>query len=119
MTTTPNDRRPPSPMRRWIGFTIALIVISLIGSVVTTIAGYAFVLGGAVCGHDETRLICTTTGEHIVFWLPWAGWAGAIVASLVVASRAVRRSREPWSGLAVGAAIYVVCLVIAYSIATS
>lgn len=106
-------------MRRWIGFTITLIVISLIGSVVTTIAAYAFVMGGAVCGNDETHLICTTTGEHIVFWLPWAGWVGAIVASLVVASRAVRRSREPWSGLAIGAGIYAVCMVIAYSIATA
>lgn len=119
MTTNPGEGRLSPQMRRWFGFTIALVLLSVLGVVLNAVLALTASFGHAVCGDDDHGFVCSTEGEQLASWSPWVGWALAIVLSLVFARRAVRDERSPWSALGIGAGAYGVTFLIAYSIAVS
>ncbi|SFB00209.1 hypothetical protein SAMN05216266_103199 [Amycolatopsis marina] len=106
-------------MRRWLGFTAALVGLSMLGVVINAVAAFTVSMGRAVCGTSDAGFVCSTAGEQLGIWVPWAGWMTAIVLTLVFGRRAIRADRSPWSSLWIGAGVYAVGFVIAYSIAVS
>ncbi len=114
--TTMPDRHPNWTGHR-VGYAITVGVVALAGAVVSIVSGVLFVGASAGCGGSHGRFVCSVDGQQVVFWLPWAGWVLAIVSAVVYAVIAAGRSRLPWPGLGIGAVVYAVPFLIAYSIA--
>ncbi len=106
-------------MRRWLGFTAALVGLSLLGVVINAALAFTVSMGRAICGHGDSGFVCTTAGEQLGIWVPWAAWVIAIVLSLILGRSAIRAGRSPFSSLWSGAAAYAVGFAVAYSIAVS
>jgi len=109
IATTP---RPPG----WGGFVLTLTLISLLGAVFSAVLSIASVMSSDGCFSGDTRFICTGDGQQTVFWLPWIGWASAIIGSLITAGWASRKGWGPWAGLLAGALLYVVAALVAHGI---
>lgn len=101
----------------WRSYWITLAILSVLGVVASLVIGVVMVMGTDGClASDHQNFICSQAGEQTVFWLPWAGWIGAIVSSAATAGVAARRHGSPWLGILIGGLIYVVAVVVDYSI---
>ncbi|WP_328606045.1 hypothetical protein OG943_39690 [Amycolatopsis sp. NBC_00345] len=105
--------RPPG----WRGFALTVTLLSLLGAVFSLFLGFVCVMASDGCFSGDTRFICTADGQNTVFWLPWIGWAAAIVGSLITAGLTSRKGWGPWAGLFAGALLYGGPALAAYSIA--
>ncbi|WP_152546697.1 hypothetical protein [Amycolatopsis orientalis] len=64
------------------------------------------------CRPGDESFLCTSTGQNVVFWLPPVGWLASIVLAGWCFTRLDRRRKSPWLGVAVGAAVFSVIVVI-------
>jgi hypothetical protein len=109
---------PITPTSDWRGFAVTVTLLSLLGAVFSLFLGFVCVMASDGCSSSQdTRFICTEGGQNTVFWLPWIGWASAIVGSLITAGWASRKGWGPWAGLLAGVLLYGVPALVAYSIA--
>ncbi|HEY3711483.1 MAG TPA: hypothetical protein VGL64_19045 [Amycolatopsis sp.] len=109
IATTP---RPPG----WGGFVLTLTLISVLGAVFSAVLSVASVMSSDGCFSGDTRFICTADGQQTVFWLPWIGWAAAILGSLITAGWASRKGWGPWAGLFAGMLLYGVAALVTHGI---
>lgn len=96
---------------------VAVVVLAVLGAVVTFVLSFAGVMASDSCGTSDQRMICTDSGQAVAFWLPWGGWAGAIVIAVVVGVWTNRRWHGPWAALWAAAVFYIGCVVTALIIA--
>ncbi|ANN15683.1 hypothetical protein SD37_08445 [Amycolatopsis orientalis] len=88
------------------------VVLVLVSGLVAFTLGVGGAMSSDSCRPGDKSFLCTSTGQNVAFWLPLAGWIASIVLAGLCVTRFDRRRRSPWLGIAVGAAVFSVIVVI-------
>ncbi|OLZ46630.1 hypothetical protein [Amycolatopsis keratiniphila] len=102
----------PEPSERRGLLTAVCVVLVLAGGLVAFTLGAGGAMSSDSCRPGDESFLCTSTGQNFAFWFPLGGWIAAIILGALCVTRLDRRRRSRWFGVAVGAAVFLVIVVI-------
>lgn len=112
MTEGPRSREPATRAEKTFAVVTAVLLL-VVGGLVALVSIFPLSMASGTCGGSKDGIICTTTGQLVVFWMP----PTALVVGAAMGFLAARRSRSPMYWAGAGWCVFIVVLLAAYLIA--